>query len=308
MFLVFQPNISTNTRYRFDYRNQNFIGITNDLTDALALAYANLDDNLQIYELDAPTLDFQMNNCVRYGFKYLYGVFIPYRRTTDNKECYINNPFESPQENQRRVKFIRDKKLNNLKKHLTRLIDMEQQLLNDEINSLNSQDICIENPIFIDNELTTDNINQIYQDLINTLPTLNSINITNDVIDDTNDTNYTNETKNDDKHNDKHNDKIELCVIQDNKTKNFNSLFHPDQDYSEVSESLSESLSESFSLTETDESLTESSDDSSESSSSESLTESSSEQSEESKEIINYIEDCLSNDQPIHISFDKKNN
>lgn len=130
-YLVFRPyrkKVSGGeARFRYDFRNQSFVGFSLELEDALKMAHDNPEMNYQIYQVDQPTLNFQMKGCDRYGFRrHVTDVYLPYKRGADGKETYLPNPFVSDEENHRRMELVRNKRLEGLRAKQKHLADLEE--------------------------------------------------------------------------------------------------------------------------------------------------------------------------------------
>lgn len=106
-YLIFRPYRLKNKRnqngYHYDFRNQNFVGFTDQLNDALTMALDNPDNAYQIYELSDFTLDFRMSKYVRYGVRNFDGLLVPYTRTVEGQESFLNNPRLSDEENEKLI-------------------------------------------------------------------------------------------------------------------------------------------------------------------------------------------------------------
>lgn len=146
---VSSPQEHSEVNYRYDFRNQSFIGYTNDLNEALKICHDNLDLNYQVYECQSDScLEFKMKNCTRYGFRKHTDFYVPYRRVDDGKETYMTNPFIDQEENQRRLDAIRNKKLEGLRQRRSQLADLEQKIRAEaqELDKVFDQNMIFDQP------------------------------------------------------------------------------------------------------------------------------------------------------------------
>ncbi len=129
-YLVFRPRRTkvNEDRFQYDYRNQPFVGFTQDLNDALKMAWENKDSNYQIYVSDNTNLNFRRGESVRYGFKYSYSVYVPYKRTPEGQETLIDNPFLSDEDNRKRMDEIKNKRLYGVRKRIKELSVVEESI------------------------------------------------------------------------------------------------------------------------------------------------------------------------------------
>jgi hypothetical protein len=128
-YLVFKPQRKrvSDDRYRYDYRNQSFIGFTQSFTDAISLAVGNHDANYQIYESSECNLDFHRRDAIRYAFRKHYGTYILYKRK-DDVETLIHNPLEDESVERQRLDEIKNKRLEGIRKKMQELADVEKQI------------------------------------------------------------------------------------------------------------------------------------------------------------------------------------